>query len=284
MSKAVLPPYSFDYGDSSPAQTARVMLSWCKAKTAHDPVTLTILGVLAGAFIALGCVLFTTVMVGVPSWLGPMRLIAGMAFALGLLLVCTTGAELSTGNCLLVAAWHRKEVQLGDALRIIGLSFPANAAGALLIALLMGETGLLAGRHGRALVAIAEAKMALTPSQAFTRAILCNALVVLAVWMALAGRTLPSKFIGVVLPIGAFVACGFEHSIANVYFLPAARLAGSTAALSDAALNIVVVTAGNLVGGVAVAMALVVAHFPARRFVPEDHQRKRPGFVWRKAA
>ena len=283
MSKPVLPPYSFDYGDSSPAQTARVMLGWCKAKTEHDPVTLTILGILAGTFIALGAVLFTTVMVGVPAWLGPARLIAGFAFALGLLLVCMTGAELSTGNCLLAAAWHRREVTFNDVVRVLALSFPANAAGALLIVLLMGETGLLEGRHGRTLIAIAEAKMALAPSQAFARAILCNALVVLAVWMALAGRTLPSKLLGLMLPIGAFVACGFEHSIANLYFLPAARLAGSTAPLWDAIANIFVVTVGNLIGGFAIALALTIAHFPRRRFVPEA-LKKGPAFVWRKAA
>ena len=263
-------PASADYGDCTPAQTAHVLLAWCRAKAAHDTVALAVLGVMAGVFIALGAVLFTTVMMGVPPGLGAVRLIAGVAFAMGLLLVCMTGAELSTGNCMLVAAWSRGDMSAVCLWRILAVSFAANAVGAFGIAVLMHGTGLLDGRHGRLLVSIAETKMALGPMQAFTRAVLCNAQVCLAVWLILSARTIPSKFLGLSLPIAGFVACGFEHSIANLYFLPAGLLAGATGNVGAAEVNIVVVTLGNLVGGAGVALALRVAHLRKRELAPEQ--------------
>lgn len=166
------PPAAADYGDCSPAQTAQVLLNWSSAKTRHDDSRLVILGVMAGAFIALGSLLFTTVMVGVPVSFGPVRLLAGVAFSMGLLLVCMTGAELSTGNCMAAAAWRRGNMSLPCLTRILVVSFVANYVGAFGVALLVSATGLLDGRHGRMLTTIAEAKLALAPHQAFARAIL----------------------------------------------------------------------------------------------------------------
>ena len=278
MSKPNPAPAQSDYGDCTPAQTAQVLPAWCRAKAGHDTARLVTLGLMAGAFIALGAVLFTTVMVGVPASLGPFRLIGGIAFAMGLLMVCMTGAELSTGNCMLAAAASHGEMSPRAMWRILALSFAANAAGALVVALLMHGTGLFDGKHGRVLIAVAEAKSALPPVQAFTRAVLCNALVCIAVWMILAGQTLPSKLAGLMLPIAAFVACGFEHSIANFYFLPAGAMAGADIGLGAAVANLTLVTAGNFVGGTVVALALYHAHL-ARAATPAAQAAHGPPLI-----
>lgn len=260
MTKPGAPPSPTDYGDCTPAQTAQVLLTWCRAKTTHDLTALIVLGALAGAFIALGAVFFTAVMMGMPASNGPVRFIAGMAFAMGLLLVCMTGAELSTGNCMLAAAWSEDGISGPAILHVLWGSFLANVVGALAIALLIHAAGLLEGQHGITVAAVAKGKAALAPEHAFWRGVMCNALVCLAVWMILAARTLPSKLLGLTLPIAAFVACGFEHSIANVYFLQAGRMAGADITTAGMLSNLTFVTAGNLAGGVAVALALRHAH------------------------
>ena len=129
----------------------------------------------------------------------------------------------------------------------------ANAAGVLAVVLLIDGSGLLQTGHGQTVAAIAETKMNLSFPQAFIRGILCNALVCIAVWMILAGRTIPSKLAGLVLPISAFITLGFEHSIANSI---SCRSACCRRGLAQAAFtNLLAVTLGNLVGGIAVALA-----------------------------
>ncbi len=140
------------------------------------------------------------------------------------------------------------------------ISYAANAVGALALVLLMEGTGLLQTGHGHVAAAIAEAKMNLSFEQAFFRGILCNALVCVAVWLILAGRTITSKLAGLILPISAFIALGFEHSIANFYLLPAGLMAGAAGSLGSACANLLAVTLGNLVGGIAVALAVWLAH------------------------
>ena len=132
--------------------------------------------------------------------------------------------------------------------------------GALALVLLMAESGLLQTGHGRVAAAIADAKMNLSFAQAFFRGILCNALVCVAVWLILAGRTIPSKLAGLILPISAFITLGFEHSIANFYLLPAGLMAGAAGSLGSACANLLAVTLGNLVGGIAVAFAIWLAY------------------------
>ena len=124
----------------------------------------------------------------------------------------------------------------------------------------MAGSGLLQTGHGRVAAAIAEAKMNLGFEQAFFRGVLCNALVCVAVWLILAGRTIPSKLAGLIFPISAFITLGFEHSIANFYLLPAGLMAGAAGTLGSAFANLIAVTLGNLVGGIIVALAMWFAY------------------------
>jgi formate/nitrite transporter len=185
--------------------------------------------------------------------------LGGVVFSLGLLLVVVAGAELFTGNNLLAMAWADGCLSTRDVLvnwAVVCAANFAGAAGLALVVLLSGHAGQYAGTY----LEIAAAKSSLPLAQAFFLGVLCNVLVCLAMWMVLAGRSVVDKFIAIVLPISAFVAAGFEHSIANMYFLPLAMMLQASAgqAVEYAGLwrNLVPVIAGNLVGG-SVLVALV---------------------------
>ena len=247
-------------GDLTPSQTAQRLIEWSTAKSVLSGDRLIVLGLLAGVFIALGGAFFTAVMAELSLSHGPSRLLGGVAFSTGLLLVCMSGAELSTGNCMTVAAWASGRLTSLEIRRNLLVSYTANAVGALALVLLMAGSGLLQTGHGRVAAAIAEAKMNLSFEQAFFRGVLCNALVCVAVWLILAGRTIPSKLAGLIFPISAFITLGFEHSIANFYLLPAGLMAGAAGSIGRAVLNLLAVTLGNLVGGIIVALAVWFAY------------------------
>lgn len=249
--------------DLSPAQTGDKLTGWCEAKAAMPLDRMLVLGLLAGAAIAMGGAFFTAVMSGVDLGHGPSRITGGIAFSLGLVLVFGTGAELSTGNCLGFAPLMRGRMTPTALARLLAVTFAANILGALLIVALVVSTGLLDGAQGQVAVRIAEAKLALTPVQAYFRGVLGNALVCLAVWLILSARTNVGKLAGLVFPISAFVVLGLEHSIANAYLLPAGLLAGATGTWAAVALNLAAVTLGNLVGGMLVAATLWAGHLKA---------------------
>ncbi|MBX9773591.1 MAG: formate/nitrite transporter family protein [Xanthobacteraceae bacterium] len=240
------------------------------AKTERDPLTLFVLGLLAGAFIAFGAIFMTVVLTGAGDlpW-GVARLLAGLVFSLGLILVIVGGAELFTGDALMVVAYSSRRISLGALLRAWLLVYAGNIVGALGTAALVFLSGFHefnAGAVGNTALAIASSKAALPTLPLFFLSILCNVLVCLAVWMSFAARSTTDKVVVIVPPIAAFVAAGFEHSIANLYLLPyglaikAWAGAGFFAAVGqDVAWpaltvgnvlhNIVVATIGNLVGG-----------------------------------
>ena len=266
---AVLPSPQDAY---PPAQVAR-LVEQVGVKKATLPVVQTlVLGVLAGAFIAFGAMSFTLVMTGSELGLGPSRLLGGLAFSLGLILVVVGGAELFTGNNLIVMAWAERKVtslQLG---RNWSLVYLANLVGSLGSALMMSWSGALAlgdGAVAETAVRIGEAKVALGFGQAFFSGILCNVLVCLAVWLCFAAHDVAGKILAIIFPISAFVALGFEHSIANMYLIPIAWLAGAEAVTIESFLaNLVPVTLGNIVGGglfVALVYWLVYLHSTAHR-------------------
>ena len=246
--------------DLTPTQTAQRLMEWSTAKSILSGHRLVMLGLMAGVFIALGGAFFTAVMAELSLSHGPSRMLGGVAFSTGLLLVCMFGAELSTGNCMTLAAWATGSFTAREVRRNRLVSYTANAVGALILVLLVAGSGLLQTGHGRVAAVIAEAKMNLTFEQAFFRGVLCNALVCVAVWLILAGRTLPSKLSGLIFPITAFITLGFEHSIANFYLLPAGLLAGAAGSIGAAALNLLAVTLGNLVGGSIIALAVWIAY------------------------
>ena len=247
-------------GDLTPSETAQRLMEWSAAKSALSGERLIVLGLLAGVFIALGGAFFTAVMAELSLSHGPSRLLGGVAFSTGLLLVCMSGAELSTGNCMTLAAWASSRLTSLEIRRNLLVSYAANAVGALALVLLMAGSGLFQTGHGRVAAAVAEAKINLSFEQAFFRGVLCNALVCLAVWLILAGRTIPAKLAGLIFPISAFITLGFEHSIANFYLLPAGLMAGAAGSIGRACANLLAVTLGNLVGGIVVALAIWLAY------------------------
>jgi formate/nitrite transporter len=227
-----------------------------KARMATLP--LLMLGLLAGAFISLGALFFVIVRSDPTLGYAAGQLAGGVAFSLGLLLVVVAGAELFTGNNLLAMAWADGKITSAEVLRNWVLVCLANLVGAMGMALLVyasGHTGMNGGAIGRTVVRIAQAKQDLPVAEAFFRGVLCNVLVCMAVWMVLAGRSVVDKAVAIVFPVSAFVAAGFEHSIANMYFFPLAMLvqAGSgveaTITWSGMAANLLPVIGGNLLGG-----------------------------------
>lgn len=222
-------------------------------------VTLALLGMLAGAFIGLGAMVFTLVASDASLSPSVARLLGGLTFSLGLILVVVAGAELFTGNNLLAMAWASGRVSTRELLRnwaVVCLANFVGAAGLALLVWLSGHGALDQGAVGRTVVRIATAKAQLPWAEAFFRGVLCNVLVCMAVWMALGGRSVTDKVLAIVFPITAFVAAGFEHSIANMYFFPLAMMLGAPVGVADMLLNLLPVIAGNIVGG-SVLVALV---------------------------
>ena len=247
----------------SPRQIAERLQALCVAKAATPLLSLVMLGMLAGAFIGLGALFSVIVLSDASLGFAASRLLAGLVFSLGLLLVVVAGAELFTGNNLLAMAWAHGALSTRDVLHnwvIVCAANFAGAAGLAAIVYLSGHAGMNGGAVGRAYLEIAAAKAALPFWTAFWRGVLCNVLVCMAVWMTLAGRSVTDKAVAVVLPVSLFVAAGFEHSVANMYLFPVATLlqaaAGAPVQLSWLWTNLVPVIAGNLVGG-SVLVALV---------------------------
>ncbi len=234
------------------------------------------LAVLAGAFIGLGAIISTTVVAGSTLPYGVTRLLAGLVFSLGLILVIVGGAELFTGNTLMSIAYTNRKISFGDLMRNWGIVYLGNLVGSIATAIVMfisKQYTFSGGVVGVAALNIANSKVNLEPLQAIALGIMCNALVCLAVWLCFSARSTSDKILAIIPPITAFVACGFEHSVANMYFIPIAMMiksyalpsfwelsavtaSGLTAAsLPDLNLygflvrNLLPVTIGNIIGG-----------------------------------
>lgn len=229
-----------------------------------------VLAVLAGAFISLGA-LFFCIMAGDPSIpFAAQRLLGGLCFCLGLVLVLCCGAELFTGNALMACALASGKVPFGRVLRNWGIVWVGNLAGALLVVafVLAAQTPAMnGGAVGEAMVSIAVGKVTPAWGTLFAKGVLCNVLVCLAVWIGYSARTVVDKVVGVLLPVSAFVAAGFEHCVANMFFLPSAfalNLSGVGAqgalTIGGIACNLSAATLGNLVGGLLVALAYWYAY------------------------
>jgi formate transporter len=249
------------YGSDAyaPKDIAARVLDVGVAKARLPWLTQAALGVLAGAFIGFGALMFTLVASDASLGFAATRLLGGLAFSLGLVLVTVAGAELFTGNHLIAMAWASRQVGTAQLLRNWAVVCAANLVGAVGLALLVfwsGHGAMNDGAVARTAVRIATGKAQLPIAELFFRGVLCNVLVCMAVWMAMAGRSVSDKAVAIVFPITAFVAAGFEHSIANMYFFPLAMLLGAPLSVADMARNLLPVIAGNLVGG-SVLVALV---------------------------
>lgn len=234
-------------------------------KVGMDPVSMA---GLAGAFIVLGAMFFTVVVSASDFGFGPTRALGGVAFSLGLVLVILAGAELFTGNTLSVMAWASRRVTTPAVLRSWVIVYFGNFAGALLTVLLVlaaKQWQLNGADVGATAVEIAATKVNYGFGQAVALGILCNVLVTLAVWLSLGARSATGKVLVIIFPITAFVAAGFEHSVANMYFIPLGLLLEDRDAIvavvnTEASLdalswgnfflkNLIPVTIGNIIGG-----------------------------------
>ena len=243
------------FGDAyQPSQIAERVEQMGVAKARAAALTLFVLALLAGAFIALGGLFYMVVISDSTLGFGVTRLLGGLSFCLGLVLVVIAGAELFTGNNLMAMAWASRLISSREVLRNWTLVYLGNVVGCMGVVLLVLWADIAAlggGVVGEAAVRIAAGKAALPPGEAFARGILCNVLVCLGVWLAMGGHSVTDKILGILFPISAFVTLGFEHSIANWFFLPygLALDAQGLVTLAGSARNLLVVTAGNIVGG-----------------------------------
>ena len=249
----------------SPAQIAQLIEKVGVAKASLPTLQTLALAVLAGVFIAFGGMLFTLVMSGEASLpIGLHRWIGGMAFALGLVLVVIAGAELFTGNNLIIMAWADRKIGSGALMRNWGLVYLGNFVGAIIAVFLFDYSESLTlggGAVEETAIAITRGKLALDFDVAVVRGILCNILVCLAVWLCAASHRVSGKILAILFPISAFVALGFEHSVANMYLVPIGMLADSGQInWPDLFANLLPVTIGNVIGGAMVAVVYWVIY------------------------
>jgi formate transporter len=243
----------------APVEVAARVRAFGVTKARLPLLSLVLLGLLAGAYIGLGSLMFTLVAADGTLGFAVSRFAGGLVFSLGLLMITVAGAELFTGNNLLAMAWADGQVSTRELLHNWTVVCAANAAGAAGLAVLVywsGHGSLQGGAVGQTIARIAIAKAELPLAEAFFRGVLCNLLVCMAVWMSQAARSVTDKAVAIVFPITGFVAAGFEHSIANMYFFPLAALLGAPIDGLQAAGRLAIVIAGNLLGG-SVLVALV---------------------------
>ena len=248
-----LPPAAQAFDAHPPRLIAELVQAGGVSKAHMALLPMILLGFLAGVFIAIGAMLFTLVMTDPQTGLGLSRWIGGLAFSLGLILVVIAGAELFTGNNLIVMAWAGRGITTGDLLRNWTIVYFANFSGSVAAAFMVwgGDTyGIGGGKVAQTAIAIAEAKVTLPAHVALLRGVMCNVLVCLAVWLSYAAHSVPGKILAIVFPIAAFVALGFEHSVANMFIIPVGMMYGAEGVtLGGMAANLIPVTIGNMIGG-----------------------------------
>jgi formate/nitrite transporter len=268
----------------TPAEVAQKVKTLGVSKANMPFLPLLILSMMAGAFISFGAMYYTVAMTHPAEAYGAAKILGGLAFSLGFILVVIAGGELFTGNNLIVLAWAKGRVSLARLLKNWALVYFGNALGALITVYLVFASGFLDGGHhafGATAIKLGLAKVDLNSTEAFVRGIFCNSLVCLASWMVYASRSVTDKVFAVIFPISAFVAMGFEHCIANMFMIPlgivaslnpeavAATGLGADALqnlnLSGFIANVIPVTLGNIFGGsIMVGMSLYIIYLYGR--------------------
>ena len=249
-------------------QTSEIGVGKARGKT----LKLLILSILAGAFIAFaaqGSTYASFNLLKNPDTLGIGKLITGLAFTPGIIFVVIAGAELFTGNSLMLVSLFDRKINLKELLRAWGIVYLGNLIGSILIAFLVSKSGQWAAANGdlaARTILTANSKVNLDFSKAFVLGILCNWLVCVGVWMSFGADSQVGKMLSVFFPIMLFVISGFEHSVANMYYIPAGIFAKSNPEFIEAAKltlnelsnlnwggfiihNLIPVTLGNIVGG-----------------------------------
>lgn len=267
----------------SPKETAEVFDGISVGKANNSISNLFILGILAGLFIAFGGFAAQIISHSIENP-GLAKFASGAVFPVGLMLVVIAGAELFTGNNLIVIGYMDKKITLGQLLRNWIIVYVGNFVGSIFLAFMINQSGLFnttGGLLGATAIKAAIGKVSLPFVQALIRGILCNIIVVLAVWMAIAAKDIASKILAIWFPIMLFVMSGFEHSIANMYFIPAGIFASSntyylkagkitteslnTLNVRGLLANLIPVTIGNIIGG---AMIIGLSYWYVYRYTP----------------
>lgn len=252
-------PSSSYSGAMTPASMELKNERVAETKAGTDLASALVLAVMSGAFISLGATFMLVVKSDATLPFAATQLLGGFAFTLGLFLVLAAGAELFTGNCLMVMGPLSGRFSWGKLLSSWLVVLAGNLAGALLASaavLAAGVASANGGALGEAAIAVAEGKVALGWGTAFVRGVLCNMLVCLAVWVGHSASSVTDKFFSALLPVMGFMAAGFEHCVANMFFLPYAMMLQATGVASGSVdlagvlHNLSAATLGNLVGGV----------------------------------
>ncbi|KPK99220.1 MAG: hypothetical protein AMJ95_00290 [Omnitrophica WOR_2 bacterium SM23_72] len=245
----------------SPLEMSKAISDIGEKKARESLFELFIFGVLAGIYISFGASVATAVLSGGSLDAGVARFLSGSVFSVGLILVLILGSELFTGNILMTIGLIYQKYSFGKVLRNWLVVYLGNFLGSMMIAWLVFKSGLLGNAAqltpiGNVATNIADAKLQLTFTEALSRGILCNMLVCLAVIMCIASRTLSGKILGIYFPIMTFVASGYEHSVANMYFLPAGLMAKGELISGFLGMfkNLIPVTIGNIIGGLLIVL------------------------------
>lgn len=249
----------------TPVEIAKTTIVVGEKKASLSTKSTVILGILGGIFIGLGGlanILVTQTLGGIDAGLA--RFMGASVFPVGLMLVVICGAELFTGNNLMTLACMEKKITLKQLLRNWGLVWLGNFIGSLFLVVLVYYGTVLIGDSATKAISIAESKVSIGITAMFLRGILCNILVVLGVWMATAGQDIVSKIFSCWFPIMLFVLCGFEHSVANMFFIPMGMVLGANVIMSQLLINLVIVTLGNVVGG-----AIIIPYMYKECYLPK---------------
>jgi formate/nitrite transporter len=248
-------PSLFGFNAYAPEEVAALVRKSGVKKAGLPLLPQLMLAMLGGAFIGLGALYYVIVRSDPTLGYAAKQVLGGGVFCLGLVMVVVAGAELFTGNNLLVMARAQGLISSGQVLRNWTIVLFGNLVGAVGLAVLVyfaDHAAMNDGEIGYAYLKIAASKASLPFWTAFFRGVLCNALVCLGVWMSMAGRSVTDKVIALVFPISAFIAAGFEHSVANLYFFSMALLlepAVGAVMVPDMVRNLVAVVLGNAIGG-----------------------------------
>lgn len=254
----------------TPGEVAKAIVNVNVKRAKLQTKSCIILGILAGIFIgfgATGSILISQSIGNLDPGLA--KFMSAIVFPVGLMLIVMCGGELFTGNNLMTLALIDKKITIKDVLRNWSIVYVANFIGAIILALVIFYSGTISGDGINKAIAIAQSKVDLSILQMFLRAIMCNMIVVLAVWMATAAQDVASKILACWFPIMLFVLCGFEHSIANMFFIPMGMLLGADVTLTGFIINLVVVTIGNIVGG-----AIIIPYMYHSCYLKENKEKE----------
>ena len=276
-------PPIFNLNAYSPAEIKEAIEKVGVKKTNLPLQASFMLAIVGGGSIGLGALYYTIIASDAELSFATIRVVGGLAFSLGLALVLVGGAELFTGNNLIVMAWASGKVSSGEMLRNWVIVYFGNLVGSLGLVILVffsHHLDMNGGRIGLSILNTAVGKIQPDVITLFFKGILCNLLVCLAVWLAYAGRSVTDKIVALTLPVSAFIAAGFEHCVANMYFLPLAWLLTQTGhvpadvdtsliTISGIVHNLVPVTLGNIVGGAGLVGAVYWAVYRAAFGAPD---------------